>query len=443
MLPRLLSVLLAGLMLTSYVLADSWPQFRGPAGTGSTTGKLPLQWGNDRNVAWKVELPGVGWSSPVVVGDRVFITTAVTDKQPKAKGFTEGTRDLRSMIPFGATPPNVEYRWEILCLERSTGKQLWRQTVVRKKPDIPVHPSNTFATESPVTDGRHVCALFGPAGVLCCLDRDGKELWRREFEPAPMTAGFGTGSSLALADGRVFVQRDNEKKSFLLALDIRTGKQLWRVDRDSKSSWSTPLLWRNAQRAELVVGGTGKLISYDPASGKELWRLTGIPATFTASPTADTERIYFGTSSPTTAGKLYAVKAGASGDITPTSEDTSSSFVAWTINGTSPGMPSPVVKDGLLYLAGSGFLTCIDGKTGERVYRSRLAKTRSIAASLWIVGDLLYVLDEDGTTQVFKTGPKFEPVARNQVEGLFWATPAVAGNELFLRSADRLYCIRE
>jgi outer membrane protein assembly factor BamB len=424
--------------------SEHWPGFRGPGGNGVVTaGRFPTEWAADRNIAWQVDLPGSGWASPAVWGDRVFVSCVVTEKGTKPKGFTEGARDMRSLLPWGRQAPKEEYRWQLVCLDRKTGRRLWEKECARRKPAIPAHPSNTYATESPVTDGRHVCVLLGPIGVVCCYDRDGKELWRKDVGVGPMTAGFGTGSSPLLADGRLFLQRDNEKRSSVTALDVRTGAQLWQAQRDSKSSWSTPLLWRTGARAELIVAGSGKVVSYDPATGKEIWRMGGIPATFTASPTADGERLYFGTSSPTTTGTLYAVKAGATGDITLPKGEKSGKWVAWSLAGAGPGMPSPVVCGGYLYLAGSGFLTCLDARTGARVYRARLTQTRSVAASPWVSGGKLFVLDEDGQTLVVKTGPKFEVLARNRVKGLFWATPAAAGDALFLRAADRLYCIRK
>ncbi len=422
---------------------QSWPQFRGPKGTGQVVGQLPSQWNMDKNVAWKVDLPGYGWSSPVVHGDRVFISTAVADNQPKIASFTEGVRDLRSIIPNIGKAPNQEYRWELLCLDRKTGKTLWRHECVRRKPDIPTHPCNTYATESPATDGERVYAWFGPVGVVVGLTVEGKELWKKDLGSGPMSAGFGTGASPALADGRLFVQRDNEKKSLLVAFDGKTGEELWRVDRAGKSSWSTPLIWRNKVRTELIACGSGGVTSYDPATGKVLWKLGGMPATFTASPTADEERLYFGTSSPTTTGNLLAVNSGAEGDITLPKDETSSRYVVWSTSGTGPGMCSPVVHDGLLYFTPTGFLICRDAKTGEQIYRQRLPQVKTMAASPLVVAGKLLLLDEDGNAFIVATGPKYELLGKHKVEGLFWSTPAVAGNELFLRGSNCLYCIRE
>jgi outer membrane protein assembly factor BamB len=255
-----------------------------------------------------------------------------------------------------------------------------------------------------------------------------------------MTAGFGTGSSLAVGEGLVFVQNDNEEKSFVAAFDTTTGKEVWRDKRAGKSAWASPLLWKNKVRTELVTCGGGTVTSYEPKTGKVLWSM-GKLSSFTSSPAADDDRIYFGYSNPTTVGSLYAIKAGAEGDITPMDDTEPTAGIAWIRKGAAPGMPSAVSVGGYVYVMGSVGLGCYEAKTGELQYKQRLPKIRTVAASLWAAGDKVFVLDEAGTTFVIKVGPKYELLGTNAIEDTFWSTPAVAGKELYLRGTNALYRI--
>ncbi len=440
------------LLLTCAAAWADWPQFRGPTGNSlADRAKPPMAWDNTSNVAWKVRVPGVAWSQPIVVGDKIFVTTAVSDKQkkptPDAGGFGKGGFGKGGFGKGGfgkggfGKGPNEVYRWEVHCLDRATGKPLWKKVAAERKPSIPTHATNTYASETPATDGERVFAYFGMVGVYC-YDLGGQLLWKKELGSYPMGMALGTGSSPALADGRLFVQCDNEQKSFLVALDAKTGGEVWRVNRRAKSSWSTPFVWRTKQRTEVVACGSGGVTSYDPATGKVLWELHGITASFQASPTADGERIYFGHTPPFGTATLYAVKAGASGDITPRGGATSSAGVAWVKSRSGPYMASPLVYQGRLYVANKGVLACFDAATGKELYRGRLPDARGITASPWAADGKIYVLDEDGQTFVVQAGEKFKLLAQNKVDGgMFWASPAVDGDRLLLRGTDWLYCI--
>lgn len=423
-------------------LAVDSPSFRGPNGSGVFAPDFPTEWAGDKNIAWKAEIPGGGWSAPIIVDGRVFVTTAVSGSgDDRPKNFVEGVKDVRSMMPMFAKKPDKVYRFELHCLDAVTGKPRWKQTVTEVKPPHPCHPSNTFATETPASDGQRVYTLFNSAGVLAAFDLDGKKLWQRETGAFKMTAGFGTGSSLAAGMGLVFVQNDNEEKSFVAAFDGRTGEPGWRAERKGKSAWASPLLWKNKVRTELVTCGGDRVVSYDPKTGKELWSL-GKVSSFTSSPAADEERLYFGYSNPTTTGPLYAVKAGAKGDITPNADDQSEGL-AWLRRSSGPGMPSSVSVGGHVYVMGSVGLTVYDATTGEVCYKQRLPKARSVAASLWASGDRVFVLDEAGTVFVIKTGPKFELLGTNKIDDTFWATPAAANGALYLRGTGALYCVKK
>jgi outer membrane protein assembly factor BamB len=281
---------LAVLGLAAVGRGADWPQFRGPNGSATATGTaLPSEWGTDKNVAWKAEVPGYGWSSPIVWGDKVFVTTAVSDKQQKPTGGFGGG----GAGGFGRQrPPDVVYKWEVYCLNAADGKVLWKQTAAEQKPTVGKHNTNTYATETPVTDGERVYAYFGMTGVFC-YDLAGKFVWKKDLGSYPIL--HGTGSSPALDGGRLFIQCDNDQKSFLAALDAKTGKELWRVSRPERTGWSTPLVWKNKERTEVVCVGSPRVRSYDPATGKQLWELAGMSGQSKASPVASAELLYVGT----------------------------------------------------------------------------------------------------------------------------------------------------
>ncbi len=433
-------------LLPALGMGGDWPQFRGVGRSGQEAeDQLPSEWSKEKNVQWKASIPGYAWSAPIVSGDKVFVTTAVSDKQTKPKGGFGGGGFGKGGGKGGfgrRQPPDAVYKWEVYCLNRADGKVLWKQTAVEKKPGIAIHSTNTYATETPVTDGERVYAYFGMVGVYC-FDLKGKQLWHKEMSAYPTQAGWGTGSSPALYDGRLFVQCDNEQKSFLLALDAKTGKELWKADRDDRTSWSTPYVWKNKVRTELVVCGSRKVRSYEPATGKVLWEMRST-GSFNASPTADQERIYFGCSSRMNPGSLHAVKAGASGELSASEDPKSDSGVAWAKSRSGPGTPSPLVYKGLLYVLERSGLTCYDAKTGDAIYtRERLTGARSFTSSPWAYNGKIFCLDEDGRTFVVQAGKEFKLLGTNRIEEMCWSTPAMADGMLFLRGLEHLYCIKK
>jgi outer membrane protein assembly factor BamB len=425
-----------------------WPQFRGPTGTGTVEKPaFPEEWGADKNLAWKAAVPGQGWAQPVVVGDRVFVATAVSPNQAKPKNMMAGVTDPATMGKGPRNPPDAAYSWELHALDRATGLTRWKKVVAAGKPKYPVHPSNTFATETPAADAEQVYAFFGMAGVVAAYTHAGEPVWTKDVGTYPFTAGFGSGSSPVLHAGRLFVQSYNEDSAFLLCLDAKTGAQLWKAERAKGSAWSTPLVWKNSARTEVVATGSKSAIGYDPATGKELWTLGGVDTSFSSSAVAAGDVLYFGASSPGSASPLYAVKAGAHGDISLKKGEKSNEFVLWHRTGVAPGMASPLVVDGLLYIQGGGTLSCLDAKTGVQKYKERLPKTRGAeAACPFAAGDKLYFTDEGGQTFVVKPGAEFEVLATNKLgaEGeVFWASPAVAGTDVFVRGTEYLYCVRK
>ena len=440
---RLLLYSLA-LALTLAPSKGDWPQFRGPGGAGVADAGPPAEWGPETNLAWKVKIPGQGWAQPVVVGDAVYVATAVSPNQPKPKNMMAGVTDPSTRGP--AKPGEAVYSWELHALDRQTGATRWKAVAATGKPQQPTHASNTYATETPAADAERVYVFFGAAGVVAAYTHAGKEVWRGDVGVHPFTNGFGTGSSPALHAGRLFVQTYAEDVAVLRAFDAATGKELWKAERPKGSAWGTPLVWTNSLRTEVVAGGNGSVIAYDPATGKELWRMGGIDTSFSSSPAAAGDVLVFGTSSPGSSNPLYAVKAGAAGDITPKKGETKNEFVLWSRTKSGPGMASPVVTGGRVYVPGSGTLACYDLATGEPRFNERLPKARNmITANPVLAGGKLYLTDEAGLTFAVPAGGEFDVAGSNKLGEpgeVFWASPAVAGGDLFLRGTDYLYCVR-
>jgi len=453
-------ILLGGALTTPAYGAD-WPQFRGPNGSGVIdAGTLPAEWAAGKNLKWKIDVPGVGWSCPVVVGDKVFVTTAVSENQRKpggGGGFGGGGGGAPGGGKGRAAPDKV-FQFQLICLDVATGKQLWKETPIDAKPKIPTHGSNTYATETPVTDGERVYAYFGMHGLFC-YDLAGKQVWKKDLGTFPMMAGWGTASSPVLDGDRLFVQCDNDEKSFIVALDKKNGKEIWREPRAEKSTWCTPLVWKTGQRTEIVTIGN-KVRSYNPADGKVLWELTIGGGQCSVSPVADGDLLFVGAGvggggrpgggrpggMGGSAGNLFAIKAGASGDITPKEGETSSAGVAWVAPKAGLGMASPLVYKGHVYVfeRNGGLVSCFDEKTGKAVYtKERIPGARAFWASPYANDGKVFATDEAGTTFVLEAGPKFNVLAQNSLQGMFWTTPSVAGDAVLLRSTDSLFCVKK
>lgn len=433
-------------------IAGERNQFRGPDGNGTYAGAaLPSEWSpaavdgatTGKNVAWKATVPGTGWSSPIAAAGKVFVTSAYAEGQSKPKDMAAGASDLRSMQIFGTPkPPKEVFQFQLTCLDLATGEILWSKTVAEQAPAIATHPSNTFATESPCVQGDRVFAFFGSVGILAAFDFAGEELWCKEFQPLAMSAGFGTGSSLAVDDDRIYLQRDNEKESTLSAIDPQTGESIWTANRKAGSSWATPLVWKNSKRTEIVASGAGGAVAYDPATGEELWSFGGLPSSASASPVALGDLVFFGTSGPFSNSPLVAVRAGAKGDISLAAGEKSNEFVAWKKNGSGLGMASPIAADGIVYLGESGLVRALDAATGEELFAERLDKAKTFAASPWIADGKLFFLDEAGTTHVLKAGRTFEPLGNSTLPETVWSTPSASAGSLVIRGVDSIYCLR-
>ncbi len=424
-----------------YLNAQSnWPQFRGPGGSGVGTNlHVPEQWSATENVSWKTDVPGRSWSSPIVWGKRVFLTTVVNQdgsEAPKKGLYLGGNRP---------EPAKSEHLWKLLCLDLEKGSTVWDKTVHSGSPQTPIHLKNTYGSETPVTDGRAVYALFGNVGLFA-FTPEGEELWSKRLEPRKTRYGWGTAASPVLHGGRLFIVNDNDEHSELLAFDAKTGNELWRIDRDEKSNWATPLLWENAGRTELVTTGTGAVRSYD-LGGKLLWSLHGLSSIHIPTPIAGGDLLFV--SSGFIADKLrpvYAIRPGASGDISLKPGETTNGFIAWHKPLAGPYNPSPLFYEGRFYvLYDRGLISCFEARTGKVLYdRERLPEGFAFTSSPWAAGGRVFCLSEDGVCYVIRAGHKFELLHTNKLaeDDMCMATPALVGERLLIRTAARMYCIR-
>jgi outer membrane protein assembly factor BamB len=293
-------------------LAD-FPQFRGPRGWGVANGQpIPTTWSAEQNLTWRVAVPGAGWSAPVIIGDRLYLTSAVAEDGRKPKNFADGVKTPQSMGLGTFTPaPNISIAWTVFCLDKNTGEILWQKVIETAKPQYAIHPSNSYATETPVADLQGIYVYFGAIGKVVALNHFGELLWQHDIGVFKTSNNFGTGSSLAIHQGKVFVQNFSEGSADLICFDCASGQEQWRNKRDrNATSWSSPLVWDNQQRVELIVSGGEQVDSFDPSSGSRLWTLNKVKAATACSVTADAQRLYFGGSDPFFSGPLFAVSAG-------------------------------------------------------------------------------------------------------------------------------------
>lgn len=444
-----LSAACFGLLAMDAAVAQNWPRFRGANGDGvAADAKHPETWSADEHVAWKSKIPGVGWSQPIVWGDKVFATTAVSEKgqRPKPGDWSPGEAGALTYF-FGnyRKPPAIECQWKVLCLNAKSGEVLWEQTAHAGRPRVPIHVNNTYATETPATDSERVIAYFGMIGVYC-FDLDGKPLWSKDLGSYPLQMDWGSGSSPVIVGDLVIIQCDNDKASFLVALNKTSGDEVWRAPREEKSNWCTPIVWKAGARTELVVGGGSKMCSYDPATGKLLWEMTG-SGRCAVSPLAVGDLLFVDSGDRTTGqrGIVAAIKAGATGDISVTAPGATNDHVAWSQDLTGHCVASPVVAADCLYLCEqkAGIIHCLDAKTGKRHYRQRLPGASGLTASPWVMDGKVFCLDQSGQTFVLAAGHEYKLLATNKLpDEMFWASPAIAGDALFLRGVDHLYCIR-
>jgi outer membrane protein assembly factor BamB len=428
--------------------AQNWPQFRGSrSGVAADDPRLPDTWTTTQNVAWRIDIPGRSWSSPIVWGDHVFVVSAVNAKtpvQPLNPVITYLARSLGgTMSGADIATSTDEHRWVLYDIDARTGAIRWERQIRSAIPPQPVHQKNSYASETPVTDGERVYVYLGYAGVFA-FDMAGTPVWSKPMDAPKMRTGWGTAASPALHDGRLYIVNDNEQHSYIAAFDARTGAQVWRTDREGEgSNWSTPFVWHNDQRTEIVTTGTKKVRSYD-TSGRLLWELAGMTSIHAVTPVASHGLLFVSSGYfPDNPRPTYAIRPGASGDISVKPGETST-FVAWSHPTLASAYPSPlVVGDQYYTLMDRGFLTSNDPKTGKEIYgRQRIAPdSGTFTASPWAYNGKIFAVSEDGDTFVIQAGPDFKLLGRNALDEMTLASPAVADGSVFIRTATKLYRI--
>jgi outer membrane protein assembly factor BamB len=433
------SLLIPFILITvlSSFKTGNWPQFRGPESNQiASEEKLPLEWDNEKNLLWKTELPGRGWSCPIVWGNKVFITNAVLENPSILPPVEEGRRY--------ENPDSAVYNFEVICLNIDSGKEIWKKTAYKGLPRYKTHRDNNYAPETMVTDGQHVYAYFGMTGVYC-YDMDGNPVWEKDLGNYPMQSNWGTSTSPLLHNGVLYMQIDNEEKSFLAALDAKTGTEKWRVNRNEKSNWGTPIIWKNSIRTELVTSGL-KTRSYNPENGQLLWEIDMGGGRNITSPTAEGDMIFVGNEKRSNGGgTLFGIKAGASGDISLKEGERSNNWVVWSVPESGIAMASPLVYKGLLYMVdrNRGQIVCIEAATGNVVYPgTKITGAKAFWASPWAFDGKIYCLEEKGTTHVIQAGREFKELGKNKLNDIFWASTAIAKGSYIFRGEKGIYCVR-
>jgi len=430
------------ILVVPVLAADSnWPQFRGEGASGVGTGSPPVEWDGEsgKNILWKAEIPGLGHSSPIIWGDRIFVTSAVPES---------GESALKVGLYGDIKPVEGEgpQKFNLYCLDRKTGKLLWERTAVAEQPKIKRHPKSTHASPTPVTDGKRVVVSFGSEGVYS-YDLNGKLLWKLDlgvldsgYYVVP-DAQWGFASSPIIHDGVVIIQADVQKNSFLAAVDAATGKEIWRTSRDDVPTFGTPAVLPytadGAKRWQVVVNGWHHIGGYDFQTGKELWRLKGGGDIPVPTPVMQDGLIVI-TNAHGQNRPIYAIKPDAVGDITESHKG-----IAWTVDRAGNYMETPLLDAGLGYFCyDNGILTVYQLATGEKLYQQRLGGgTSGFTSSPVAVADRLYITNEDGHSYVLAKGREYKLLAENELGETVMATPAISGDILYIRGRKHLFAI--
>ena len=413
--------------------SNNWHQWRGPEANGvSRTATPPALWSEDKNIAWKVRIDGNGGSTPIIWEDKVFLLTAINTGKvdPSLPKPEEQPKRV-----FGIKHPNTSYQFVVLCLNRATGKELWRQVATERVPHEGHHNDNDFASASPTTDGERLYCWFGSAG-LYCYDLDGNKLWERDLGLAPMGASLGEGCSPVVHDGKIILVRDHSLQSYIEVLDAKTGETQWKKNRDEGNAWATPRVIEHSGKTQVITTASNFVRSYDLSNGEIIWQCSGLTGNSIPAPVVDGDYVYC-----MTGYKGYSVIAlplSARGDISDSDK------IKWSKDRGTPYVPSPVLYDGMLYFnqSNSAILTCLDSKTGDAIIdRKRLSGISNIYASPVAADGRIFITGRNGTTLVLKRAKDLEIIAINKLDERFDSSPALAGNQLFLRGNEYLYCV--
>jgi outer membrane protein assembly factor BamB len=433
------------ILLSSVGLAQNWPQFRGANASGNGDGQNPpTSWDVSKNinVAWKTEIPGLAHASPIVWGDKLFVVSAISGAQPgKFRHGLYGDVDSDKDVS--------KHTWKVICLDKKTGKILWNQAAAEGVPKVKRHIKSTHASPSPATDGKYVVAFFGSEGLFC-YDFDGKLVWKKDL--GVLDSGWffdadyqwGMASSPIIYKGNVIVQCDTQKDAFIAAFDVKTGKEVWRTKREEIPSWGSPTVFESQGRAIIVTNATKRIRGYDPATGKELFELSGNSEVTVGTPVVGQDLVYVTGGYPPIR-PVYAIRPTAAGNISLTEGKDSNDYIAWSKNRDGTYMPTPIVYGDYLYTCNNnGTLICYNAKTGEKIYQQRIAgQSNAFTASPVAADGKLYFAGEDGDVFVVKAGPKYELLATNPIGEVLMATPAISDGMIFVRSINTLYGIAE
>lgn len=435
------SIVFIGILTANDNIADfekNWHQWRGPLASGiSPNGNPPVEWSEQKNVKWKTEIPGSGRSTPVIWDNQIFILTTIeTDKKANVVESSEsGNQGGRG--PRGAGTEYI-HKFVVLSIDRDSGKILWQKTVREDHPKDRIHELSSWASNSPVTDGRHVYAYFGSMG-LYCLDIKGNLKWERDFGDMQKRMTFGEGSSPIIYKDKVIVLWDHEGDSFIIAVDKNTGKDIWKKDRDEITSWSTPFIIEHNGTTQLITSATNRIRSYNPDNGALRWECSGMTANVIPQPLHADDMVYL--MSGFRGNALFAIDLSkAKGDITGTDA------IVWQYNQDTPYTPSPILVDDKIYMlrGNKGYITCLNAKDGKVIYSAeKLEQVGDVFASLVAVNDRIYVTGKNGSFSVIKHGSQLEILAQNQLDDNFISSPAIIDDNIYLRGYKNLYCISE
>ena len=414
---------------------ENWHHWRGPyaAGVAPADANPPITWSETENVRWKVAIPGIGHATPIIWGDKIFIQTAVEGEKAESEGDDNPFSGF-----FGGRNDGPTYKFDLLAINRSDGSVVWQKTLREITPHEGTHRDATYASNSPVTDGEYVYAYFGSRG-LYCVDMDGNVKWETDVGTMYKSNTFGEGSSPVLYENTLVIVQDHERDSFITALDKRTGDVLWKTNRDERTTWFSPIVVEHDGKPQVITTGTNRVRSYDLATGKLLWEGDGLTRNAIPSPVAAKGIVYL--MSGFRGNVLQAVSlASATGDISD------SDAITWEFNRDTPYVPSPLLSDGILYFLKSndGILSAFNTETGEAYYGPvRLQGVSNVYASIVGTADQVYIAGRNGGVNVIQQGPEFKILAENTLDDSFNASPAIVGNELYLRGMQYLYCIAE
>ncbi len=429
------------MLFSSVAAGQNFTQFRGEGGRGVSEATIPSEISVEKNLDWTTKIEGGGWSQPVLWDGKIYLTSAIAANGFVPKNFAGGVRMPQSM-GGGSKAPDYEVEWKVICLDEKTGESLWHESVKTQKPKFGIHPSNSYATETPAVDSEGVYAYFGAIGAVVAFSHDGKLKWQKEVGTFKTGNDFGTGSSIAIHDGKIFVQSLSEESSDIWCFNNSNGDVVWKKARDAAgTSWSTPVIWKNDQRVELVVSGGMQIQSFDPSTGADNWIVSKVKSATACSVCVDDKHIYFGGSDPMSKGPLFAVSPGGTGTIEPKRTNQTFESCSWRVPRSGPGMASPVSNGQYLYIVDRNILRCHEASTGKEVYKERMPGLSMVVACPLVVGDKVVLVDEDGKIGMTTVGPEFKFQKIGDLEDTVWSSPGVSKDALYVRGVKGLYRI--